>query len=70
MNSYIRERKRERRRKLMTQRLMGILMIILAIIATYIASQGTTVIDRDGTGAILMYLLGFTALFSRQCFIF
>lgn len=70
LNGYKREYKRRKRIRMIKQRLLGVLAIILGVIICYIASKGMTAIERDATPAIFMYLLGFSALFSRQCFIF
>lgn len=66
MEYYIRERERERREKMAVQRLMGLALMILSFVAFYIASIGTTVVDKDSTAAVMMLLLGAVLLFTKE----
>ena len=66
MEYYKRERERERREKMVIQKRMGLAMIILSFVAFYIASIGTTVVDKDSTAAVTMLLIGAVLLFTKE----
>ena len=56
----------ERRRNLMYKRLGGLGMLVVSALAIWIASTGTTIIERDATVVLLTIPMGLSMLLSRR----
>ena len=70
---YMRERRRkarEREVKMICQKWMGVFFLIMTVLIIWMASQGTTVYDRDATGIFITLPLGLYLLFSKECWLY
>lgn len=65
-----RNERRMYRRKLMEQRIMGLVMLACAALAFWMCSSGQTIVERDGTGGVIVAALGLWLLFSRKIIIY
>ena len=65
-----RTRNQIRRKKLFIQKLYGLALIAMSILLIYIASQGTTVEDKDTTAVLLTAPLGLYLLFTKTIAIY
>ena len=56
---YERRRRRSRTRSqvMLQQRLMGLLLVVLSVVMLIVCAHGTTIEDRDGTGAFMVLLV-------------
>lgn len=55
-----------RRRKFIEQKLYGLAMLAISGVILYIASKGTTVVDKDATAVLLTAPMGLYLMFTRH----
>lgn len=54
------------RRKMLEQKIMGLVILVMAALAFRLCAGGSTLADRDGTGAVLMAALGAWLLLTKK----
>lgn len=59
-------KRRMRRKKLIEQRLMGMGLLVCCVLAVWLCSTGTTMVDRDATGVVLLAPLALYMLFTKN----
>lgn len=69
---YERRRRRSRTRSqvMLQQRLMGLLLVVLSIVMLIVCAHGTTIEDRDGTGAFMVLPMGLYLIFTKKICIY
>lgn len=72
MKMYERRRRRSRTRSqvMIQQRLMGLLLVVLSVVMLIVCAHGTTVEDRDGTGAFMVLPMGLYLIFTKKICIY
>lgn len=69
---YERRRRRSRTRSqvMLQQRLMGLLLVVLSVVMLIVCAHGTTIEDRDGTGAFMVLPMGLYLIFTKKICIY
>ena len=69
---YERRRRRSKTRSqvMLQQRLMGLLLVVLSVVMLIVCAHGTTIEDRDGTGAFMMLPMGLYLIFTKKICIY
>lgn len=65
---YERRRRRSKTRSqvMLQQRLMGLLLVVLSVVMLIVCAHGTTIEDRDGTGAFMVLPMGLYLIFTKK----
>lgn len=69
---YERRRRRSKTRSqvMLQQRLMGLLLVVLSVVMLIVCAHGTTIEDRDGTGAFMVLPMGLYLIFTKNICIY
>ena len=65
-----RKRSKTRSQVMLQQRLMGLLLVVLSMVMLIVCAHGTTIEDRDGTGALMVLPMGLYLIFTKNICIY
>lgn len=54
---------------MLKQRIYGVLLLLLCVLIVIMCSHGETMLDRDASAILLIAPMGFSLLFSRECWL-
>ena len=54
---------------MLKQRIYGVLLLLLCVLIVIVCSYGKTMLDRDASAIFLIAPMGFSLLFSSECWL-